>query len=146
MKRSKLIASVQPHFVVSDFWTTDRVGKERARWAFPFKTLMKEGVTVVSGSDCPVENISPVLGIWAATARTRFPEETLTLEEALKTYTLNAAYASFDEDKRGSIEVGKLGDLTILSQDLSDMPADKMREVSVELTIVNGKIVYSKKP
>jgi predicted amidohydrolase YtcJ len=107
---------------------------------------MKEGVTVVSGSDCPVENISPVLGIWAATARTRFPEETLTLEEALKTYTLNAAYASFDEDKRGSIEVGKLADLTILSQDLSDVPADKMREVSVELTIVNGKIVYSKKP
>jgi predicted amidohydrolase YtcJ len=146
MKRSKLIASVQPHFVVSDFWTIDRVGKGRARWAFPFKTLMKEGVTVVSGSDCPVENISPVLGIWAATARTRFPEETLTLEEALKTYTLNAAYASFDEDKRGSIEVGKLADLTILSQDLSDVPADKMREVSVELTIVNGKIVYSKKP
>jgi len=146
MKRSKLIASVQPHFVVSDFWTIDRVGKERARWAFPFKTLMKEGVTVVSGSDCPVENISPVLGIWAATARTSFPEETLTLEEALKTYTLNAAYASFDEDKRGSIKVGKLADLTILSQDLSDMPADKIREVSVEITIVNGKIVYSKEP
>lgn len=146
MKRSKLIASVQPHFVVSDFWTIDRVGRERARWAFPFKTLMKEGVTVVSGSDCPVENISPVLGIWAATARTSFPEETLTLEEALKTYTLNAAYASFDEDKRGSIEEGKLADLTILSQDLSDMPADKIRYVSVELTIVNGRIVYSKKP
>lgn len=146
MKHSKLIASVQPHFVVSDFWTVDRVGKERARWTFPFKTLMKEGVTVISGSDCPVENISPVLGIWAATARTSFPKESLTLEEALKTYTLNAAYASFDEDKRGSIEVGKLADLTMLSQDLSDMPADKIRELSVELTIVNGKIVYSKKP
>jgi hypothetical protein len=97
MKRSNIIASVQPHFVVSDFWAADRVGKTRARWVYPFKTLIREGLVVVSGSDCPVEPIDPLLGIWAAVARKSFAEEGLTVEEALKTYTSNAAYASFDE-------------------------------------------------
>jgi predicted amidohydrolase YtcJ len=146
MKRLDLIASVQPHFVVSDFWVVDRVGKIRARWVYPFRTLMHEGLTVASGSDCPVESISPILGIWAAVVRRSFPEESLTVEEALRTYTTNAAYASFDEDKRGTIEVGKLADLTILSDDLLTVPPDRIREIAVDMTIVDGKVVYSKKP
>ena len=142
MKRLGLIASVQPHFVVSDFWVVDRVGKERARWVYPFKTLMKRGLAVASGSDCPVEPINPMLGIWAAVARKNFAKESLTVEEALKTYTINAAYASFDEDKKGTIEAGKLADMTILSDDLFEVQPDEIRRVKVEMTIVDGKVVY----
>jgi len=146
MKRLSLIASVQPHFVISDFWVVDRVGEERARWVYPFKTLMNEGIIVASGSDCPVEPISPILGVWAAVARKGFVEENLTLEEALKTYSLNAAYASFDESKRGTIEVGKFADLTILSDDLLNISPDEIREVRVEMTVVDGRIVYAHDP
>lgn len=144
MKRLNLIASVQPHFIASDFWAIDRVGKARARWVFPFKTLFEEGIVVASGSDCPVELISPILGIWAAVARKSFPEERLTVEEALRTYTINAAYASFHEDKRGTIEVGKLADLTVLSDNPFLVAPDKTREISVEMTIVDGRVVYAK--
>jgi hypothetical protein len=143
MKRLNLVASVQPHFVVSDFWVADRVGKKRARWVYPFKTLLKQGIVVASGSDCPVEPISPILGVWSAVTRKDFPDERLSLDEALQTYTLNAAYTSFDENKRGTIETGKLADLTILSQNLTKIKADEIRNVKVEMTIVDGKIVYA---
>jgi predicted amidohydrolase YtcJ len=145
MRRMSLVASVQPHFVASDFWILDRVGRERARWAYPFKTLLKEGVTVASGSDCPIEQISPLLGIWAAVAREDNVEERLSVEEALETYTLNAAYASFDEEKKGTIEVGKLADLTILSDDPTKIPPEKIRDVAVEMVIVAGEVVHSKR-
>jgi hypothetical protein len=144
MKRLGLIASVQPHFIVSDFWVTDRLNKARARWVYPFKTLMREGLVVVSGSDCPVEPINPLLGIWAAVARKSFDEESLTLEEALKTCTLNAAYASFDENKKGTIDVGKFADLTILSDNLETVSPEKIRNVAIEAVLVNGEIAYAK--
>ncbi len=145
MKRLGLVASVQPHFVVSDFWVVDRVGKDRARWVYPFKTLMQEGLIVASGSDCPVEPIDPLSGIWAAVTRKTVAEESLTVEEALKTYTLNASYASFDEDKKGVIKAGKFADLTILSDDIFQIPPDKIRNVAAEMVIVDGKIVYVRK-
>jgi predicted amidohydrolase YtcJ len=146
MKRLGLIASVQPHFVISDFWVIDRLGKIRARWTYPFKTLVEEGLVVVSGSDCPVEPVDPILGIWATVARKSFPEERLTIEDALKTYTANAAYASFDEDKRGTIEAGKYGDLTILSEDPFRVSVEEIRKIDVDMTIVDGKIVHARKP
>ena len=142
MKRLGLVASVQPPFAVSDFWAVDRVGKIRGRWVYPFKTLIDEGLVVASGSDCPVELINPILGIWAAVARKSFPREALTVEEALRTYTINAAYASFDEAKRGTIEIGKLADLTILSDDLFRVQPDDIKDINVYMTIVDGKIVY----
>jgi hypothetical protein len=144
IKRLGVIASVQPHFIVSDFWVADRVGDVRARWVYPFKTLMHEGLVVVSGSDCPVEPISPLLGVWAAVARKVFVEESLTLEEALRAYTLNAAYASFDEDKKGTIEVGKFADLTILSGDLATVSPERISDVAVEMVLVGGEIVYAR--
>jgi hypothetical protein len=145
MKRLGLIASVQPHFIISDFWVTNRIGNVRARWTYPFKTLIREGLVVVAGSDCPVEPINPLLGIWAAVARKSFPEERLTLDEALRSYTLNAAFASFEEGKKGSVEVGKLADLTILSDDLGKISAEKIKDVSVEAVIVNGEVAYDKR-
>jgi len=145
MKGLGLIASVQPHFIVSDFWVADRLGKARARWIYSFKTLMQKELIVASGSDCPVEPINPLLGIWAAVARKSFPQESLTVEEALRTYTLNAAYTSFDENEKGIIEVGKFADLTILSDDLFNVPPDEIKRAMVEMMIVNGKIVYVRK-
>jgi hypothetical protein len=144
MRRFGLIASVQPHFVVSDFWVFQRVGEKRGRWVYPFKTLMHEGIVVASGSDSPVEPINPLLGIWAAVVKANFAEERLTLDEAIRTYTLNAAYASFEENLKGSIEAGKLADLTVLSENLDKIPPEKIRDAGVEMTIVGGKIVYER--
>jgi predicted amidohydrolase YtcJ len=145
IKRLHLILAVQPHFTVSDFWTQDRLGRERMRWTYPFKTLFKENIRLASSSDCPVENISPFLGIWAATTRKSPRQESLTVEEALETYTANAAYASFDEHRRGTIEVGKLADLTVLSGNVLDISPERIRTTRVEMTIVGGKIVYSRR-
>ena len=144
MKDLNLIASVQPHFVISDVWTIDRIGPERARWAYPFKTLMEKGIVVVSGSDCPVELINPFLGLWAAVRRRDRPEESLTVEEALRTYTVNAAFSSFDEAKKGTIEAGKYADLTVLSEDITRIPCDRIRDTKVEMVIVNGQMRYSR--
>ncbi|MGQ9507039.1 MAG: amidohydrolase [Candidatus Bathycorpusculaceae bacterium] len=142
MKRLELIASIQPHFVISDFWVKERVGMKRARWVYPFKTLVKKGVVVASGSDCPVEPINPLLGVWAAVARKSFEEESLTVEEALRSYTVNAAYASFGEDCFGKIEVEKFADFVVLSDDLLKISSEKIKDVEVEMTVVGGKIVY----
>ncbi|MEM3726747.1 MAG: amidohydrolase [Candidatus Bathyarchaeia archaeon] len=142
MKRLGLIASVQPHFIVSDFWVKERLGEERARWVYPFKTLVREGVRVVSGSDCPVEPINPLLGVWAAVARESFAKERLTVEEALRSYTVDAAYSCFSEDRFGKIEVGKFGDFVVLSDDLFSVPPEKIKDVRVEMTVVGGKVVY----
>jgi len=142
MKRLGVIASVQPHFLVSDFWVEQRLGKARARWVYPFKTLLKEGVVVCAGSDCPVEPISPLLGVWAAVAKQPNSEENLTVEEALKLYTINAAYASFEEDLKGTIEEGKLADMVVLSDDPFKVKPEKIREIKVLMTVVGGKIVY----
>jgi hypothetical protein len=142
MKRLGVIASVQPHFVVSDFWVSDRLGLKRARWTYPFKTLIREGLPIAGGSDCPVEPISPLLGIWAAVSRESFPEEQISVEEALRMYTLNAAFSSFEEGVKGSIEAGKLADLVVLSHDPRRVPPDKIKDIEVEMTFVGGRMVY----
>ena len=145
MKKIGLIASVQPHFVISDFWVVNRVGRARAKWVYPFKTLIHEGVVSAGGSDCPVEPISPLLGIYAAVARKSFPQERVTVDEALRMYTINAAYASFEEDAKGSIAVGKLADLTVLSDDPRKIAPNKIKDIVVEMTIVGGRTVYSRR-
>jgi predicted amidohydrolase YtcJ len=144
MKRLHVVASVQPHFIVSDFWTAKRLGKKRFRWAYPFKTLKNEGVVVASGSDCPIESISPLLGIWAAVCRKDNVNENLTVMEALQTYTVSAAFSSFDEDSKGTIETGKFADFVILSDDQFSLKLSKIKAVTVEMTVVNGKVVYVK--
>jgi len=144
MKKLKVIASVQPHFVVSDFWVANRVGPSRARWVYPFKTLIQEGVLTTGGSDCPVEPIDPLLGVWAAVVREAFPEERISVDDALRLYTVNAAYASFEEDVKGSIDVGKLADLVVLSREPHEIPPNEIRDVKVEMTLVGGNVVYAK--
>ena len=145
MKEINIIASVQPHFIISDIWIGDRLGESRARWTYALKSISKEGVTMIGGSDAPVEPVSPVLGIYAATARKTYPQERLTVAEALRLYTVNAAYASFEEDTKGAIEKGKLADLVVLSDNPFQIPCEQLKQIKAVMTIVGGKIVYERR-
>jgi predicted amidohydrolase YtcJ len=147
MKMQKVIVSVQPRVVASEFsvWSaTERLGAERARWLYPLKTLLKKGIRVVGGSDCPMEPLSPLLGIQAAATRATFPEERVTVDEALRMYTVDAAYSSGEENIKGSVETGKLADLTVLSHNPAKVTPNEIENIAVEMTIVGGKVVYSK--
>jgi len=146
MKDLDVIASIQPTFTISDFWIPQRVGAERARLVYPFKTLMKSGVVIAGSSDCPTEILNPILGIHAAVTRGGFvPEESLDVDEAIRAFTINAAYASFEEQSKGSIEEGKLADFTVLSKDITRIPSGRIKDVRVEMTVVGGRIVYSRR-
>jgi predicted amidohydrolase YtcJ len=147
IKELGMMVSVQPKCVLSEFsvWAAvDRLGSERARWLYPLKTLINEGIRVAGGSDCPMEPLSPLQGIQAAVTRQFFPEERITVDEALRMYTVNAAYASFEETVKGSIEEGKLADLTVLSGDPKAVPPSKIGDIQVKMTIIGGKVVYQK--
>jgi len=143
IKSLGLLATIQPHFVVSDFWVIKRLGPERARWTYAFKSLVDNGVPIAASSDAPVEQLSPLLGVWAAVTRERSPEERLSVMEALRAYTLGGAYFSFEEKVKGSIEVGKYADLTILSHNPLRVKPDKIKDIKVEMTMVGGRVVYS---
>lgn len=123
-----------------------RLGPERTRQALRYRTLMKKGVVVFGGSDChPCEDewISPLGQISLHAVEEAFePEERFTVEEAVKMFTVNAAYASFEEDRRGTIEPGKWADLTVLSEDLLAIRPGRIREVKVERTVLGGRVVY----
>ena len=145
--RLGIIVSVQPKVIESEFlvWkAVENLGENRAKMLFPLKTLMKSGICVVGGSDCPMEPLSPLLGIQALVERNSFPEERLTAQEALKLYTVNAAFATNEESVKGSIEVAKLADLTVLSEDPTSISVEKLGSIEVEMTIVDGVIVYRK--
>jgi predicted amidohydrolase YtcJ len=146
MKKQKVIVSVQPKVINSEFsaWSViNHLGSKRARWLFPLKTLLNEGVRVAGGSDCPMEPLSPLLGIQTAVTREYFPEERVSVEEALRMYTADAAYSSGEESFKGSIEEGKLADLTILSLNPFSAKSDDIGNIAVKMTIVGGKVVYS---
>jgi hypothetical protein len=147
MKKLGVIVSVHPLVIASEFsvWSaTEHLGAERARWLYPVKTLIENGTCVVGGSDCPMEPLSPLIGIQAAVTRTAFPEEQITVDEALRMYTVDAAYSSGEENLKGSVEVGKLADLTILSDDPKNVSPNQIENITVDMTIVGGKVVYPK--
>jgi predicted amidohydrolase YtcJ len=147
IKELGMMVSVQPKCVITEFsvWSAvERLGSERAKWLYPLKTLINEGIRVVGGSDCPMEPLSPLQGIQAAVTREFFPEERISVDEALRMYTVNAAYASFEETVKGSIEEGKLADLTVLSGDPTAVPPSRIGDINVDVTIVGGKVVYQK--
>jgi hypothetical protein len=146
MTRLGVIASVQPAFVTSDFWAIDRVGKPRESWIYPFKTLFKK-VVASAGSDCPVEHLDPLKGIWAATTRGGFlPAELLSVDQVLHMYTVNGAYASFEENEKGSISEGKLADMIVLSRDPFEVPSNELKSIKVETVIVGGKVIKPDRP
>jgi len=147
LKASNVIVTVQPTVIGTEFavWSAEsRLGLDRARLLHPLKTLLDTGVKVAGGSDCPMEPLSPMLGLQEATQRASFPEQRLTTEEALLMYTVDAAYCSGEENLKGSIEKGKVADLTVLSQDPFVVDTEKIRNISVEMTIIDGKMVFNR--
>ena len=146
MAKYGVIASCQPPFINSEYnWISKRIGEERCKYTYPMRSIVHAGVVLASGSDCPVEDPNPILGLHAVVTRNSFvPEECLSVEEAIKSYTINAAYAAFEEDIKGSIEVGKFADLVILDKNPLDAPKDKIQEIIVLETIIKGESVYKK--
>ena len=139
-----LIASCQPPFINSEYtWLEKRLGKERCKFAYPIKSLINEGVIVASGSDCPVEDPDVIKGLHALVTRNGFiPEEQISIMDALKTYTINGAYAAFEENIKGSIEVGKLADFVILDRNPLEIPPEEIKNIKVLETIVRGKTIF----
>jgi predicted amidohydrolase YtcJ len=146
VKLARVIASVQPHFIPSDSWVPARVGRERAKFVYPLKSLLKSGATVVGGSDCPVEPIDPLEGISAAvTSATEDYGERVSIQDALKMFTKNAAYATHEEKLKGTIHEGKMADLVVLDQDPLRVSPEQIRKIKVLATVVGGRIMYASK-
>ena len=147
MKNAGVLVSVQPLVIDSEFRVysaVDRLGSQRVLMLYPLKTLTEQGIRVAGGSDCPMEPLNPLLGIQALATREFISEQQLTLEQALRCYTLDAAYAFSEENSLGSIEVNKQADLNVLSGDLfATAPAD-ISKIEVEMTVIKGNVVFSK--
>ena len=148
-----VIASMQGIHCTSDGpWVPQRIGDERARnEAYLWQTLWQSGAVVGNGTDAPVEAIDPMANFFALITRRMnngkyfYPEQCLTPEQALKAYTYNNAYAAFEEHIKGSLEPGKLADITVLSRDILTVPPDKILSTKVLYTIIGGKIAWSAK-
>ena len=142
MRRLGIIASVQPRFILSDSWVAARLGQERLRDLYPFRSFIRNQILLTAGSDCPIEDPNPFEGVWSAMVRPGLGKaESLSAEEALRAYGRNAAYASFSEDDRGSLEVGKIADMVIVDRDPFESDPDTLRKSRVVQTIIGGKLV-----
>jgi predicted amidohydrolase YtcJ len=152
-KQLGVIASMQPSHAISDlYFAPARLGMERLQGAYAWQSFMKLGVPVPGGSDAPVERGEPLIEFYAAVARKDLqgrsgegwhPEEKATREQALKMFTAWAAYAAFQENERGTIEPGKLADLTVFDRDLMTVPELEILKAKNLMTIINGEIVYA---
>jgi predicted amidohydrolase YtcJ len=147
-----VIASMQPTHCTSDMpWAEKRLGPERAKYAYAWRSVKDSGARLPLSSDFPGETLNPFYGIYAAITRQDpegnppdgwHPEQKLTLDEALRGYTVEAAYAEFAEKDKGSIEKGKLADLTVISEDITKIPPREILSIRVLKTFVGGKAVY----
>ena len=149
-----VIASIQGIHLSSDRpWAINRLGKERiVDSAYPWRKLIESGAVLVNGTDAPVEPINPIESFYASVTRKTLegqpdtgyePEEKMTRIEALESYTINGAYAAFEENIKGSIEVGKLADFTVLDQDILTIQEDKILDTKILMTIIGGQIKYN---
>lgn len=152
-KKMGVIASMQGIHCTSDApFVVSRLGVERSKFgAYPWRSLLDAGVVVANGTDAPVEDVSALASIYASVTRKRqdtglafFPEQSMTREEALYSYTLGNAYAAFEEKDKGSLEVGKLGDIVVLSNNLLTCDAEAIPTTEVMMTIVDGVVKYEK--
>lgn len=147
-----VIASMQPYHAIDDGrWAEEVIGPERIKTTYPFKSLLDNNAILTFGSDWAVAPASPIMGIYAAVSRQTLdgknlsgwvPEQKITVEQALLAYTKNAAYASFEENIKGTLEVGKLADFVVLSDDLFKVKTKKIKEVKVLQTYVGGELVF----
>jgi predicted amidohydrolase YtcJ len=149
-----VIASMQPYHAIDDGrWAEKRLGHERGRYSYAWRSFLDHGVTLASGTDWPVAPLDPMLGLYAAVTRATLdgknpngwiPEEKITLPEAVDAYTMGSAFAEFQEHEKGSITPGKLADMIILSDNIFDLKPEAIRDVKVQTTIVGGKVVYER--
>ena len=147
-----VIASVQPYHAIDDGrWAEQRIGHDRARRTYAFRTFLDHSVRLALGSDWEVAPLNPMLTVYAAVTRATldgknpngwFPEQKLTVPETVEAYTLGSAYAEFQEREKGSITPGKLADMVLLSEDIFAIDPARIRDVKIMATIVGGKIVY----
>ncbi len=147
-----VIASVQPYQAVDDGrWAEERIGHDRASRTYAFRTFLNHGVHLAFGTDWPVVPLNPLLGIYAAVTRATldgkhpggwFPEQKLTVSEAVEAYTSGSAYAEFQDKEKGSITAGKLADMVLLSKDIFSIDPTGIKDVKAVETIVGGKVVW----
>ena len=150
----KVIASMQPYHAIDDGrWAEEYIGPERVKTTYAFRSLLDSGATLAFGSDWFVAPATPLEGIYAAVTRRTLdgknpegwvPEQKITVEEALKAYTINAAYASFEEDLKGTLEPGKLADFVVLDRDITAIDPAEIWNVKAQQTWVGGKKVFDR--
>ena len=150
--RDRVIASMQPYHAIDDGrWADKRIGKERAKTTYAFRSLLDAGATLAFGTDWTVAPLDPMLTIYAAVTRRTLdgknangwvPEQKISVEETVRAYTVGSAYAEFQDQVKGSITPGKLADLVILSRDIFRIDPKEIEKVRVELTMVDGRVVY----
>jgi hypothetical protein len=148
-----VIASAQPYHAADDGrWAVKRIGEERCKRTYPFRTFLDKGVMLTFGSDWTVAPINPLVGIHAAVTRRTtdganpngwIPEQKISVKEAIACYTINNAYAVFEQQEKGSISVGKLADFVVLNEDIVTMDPTRIDKVTVGMTILGGRTIYS---
>jgi hypothetical protein len=151
-----IIPSVQPTHATSDmYWAEDRIGPQRLKGAYAFRSLLRQNGWIANGSDFPVESINPLFGFYAAVARKDqsgypeggfLPEEAISREDALRAMTIWAAKAGFEEHLKGSIEPGKLADLVVTGTDLMTAPEEELFGIQVQTTYSGGAPVFHRSP
>src|SRR5579862_5959012 len=147
-----VIASMQPYHAIDDGrWAEERIGHDRASRTYAFRTFLNHGVRLAFGTDWNVAPLNPMFGLYAAVTRATlddknpqgwFPEQKLTVAEAVEAYTMGSAYAEFQEKEKGSITAGKLADMVLLSDDIFSIAPAKIRDAKVLKTIVGGKVIW----
>jgi predicted amidohydrolase YtcJ len=150
-----VIASMQPsHLLDDERWAADRIGPERIKGAYAWRTMLQDGVHLAFGTDYPVESVNPLRGIYACVTRELpgggpeggwYPEQRLTMDECIRAYTVEPAYAQFEEERKGIIAPGMLADIVVFPVDITRIPPKDLLHTSVGMTIVGGRILYEQK-
>jgi predicted amidohydrolase YtcJ len=149
LRKLKVVVVTQPPFI---YYSGERylatVPKEQLPWLYRIKSMLDSGVVVAASSDSPIVPNNPLMGIYAAITRVAesgqevLPEEAISVEQAMALYARNAAYASFEEGIKGSIAPGKLADIVVLSDNPVKSPPERIKDIRVEMTIIDGKVVW----
>lgn len=149
-----VIPSMQPYHAIDDGrWAEKVIGRERSKTTYAFRSLQQAGARIAFGSDWPVAPATPLEGIYAAVTRRTLddrnpngwvPDQKIAVEDALRAYTLDAAYGTFEENEKGSISPGKLADIVVVDRNLTRVPPETIRDAKIEYTIVGGRVVYQR--
>jgi predicted amidohydrolase YtcJ len=151
---SGVVASMQPYHAIDDGrWAQKRIGPERIKTTYAFRSLLDRGAKLAFGSDWTVAPLDPILGIYAAVTRRTLdnknpegwvPQEKITVEEALRAYTATNAFGVFAESTRGRLAPGYLADLVLLDRNLTSIPPGTINQTQVRATVIGGKVVFSR--